>query len=131
MTSLIQHSVESQPQNPEFRNNPENFHPCYPTICFCPENVICLCFLLHEFKCTSDYCKFGNFQENFICGNSVKTPICYVKKSRLAPDLPISVNARVFSPFHEGFIFTKNPHENFRIYSTFILRGCLKYFCFA
>ena len=22
------HSVESQPQNPEFRNNPENFHPC-------------------------------------------------------------------------------------------------------
>ena len=21
-------NVESQPQNPEFRNNPENFHPC-------------------------------------------------------------------------------------------------------
>ena len=21
-------STESQPQNPEFRNNPENFHPC-------------------------------------------------------------------------------------------------------
>ena len=21
-------SMESQPQNPEFRNNPENFHPC-------------------------------------------------------------------------------------------------------
>ena len=21
-------SVESQPQNPEFRNNPENFHQC-------------------------------------------------------------------------------------------------------
>ena len=21
-------SVESQPQNPEFRNNPESFHPC-------------------------------------------------------------------------------------------------------
>ena len=20
--------MESQPQNPEFRNNPENFHPC-------------------------------------------------------------------------------------------------------
>ena len=29
MVSLIQHSVESQPQNPEFRNNPENFtHAC-------------------------------------------------------------------------------------------------------
>ena len=23
--------MESQPQNPEFRNNPENFHPC---VCF-------------------------------------------------------------------------------------------------
>ena len=22
--------MESQPQNPEFRNNPENFHPCGP-----------------------------------------------------------------------------------------------------
>ena len=22
--------MESQPQNPEFRNNPENFHPCNP-----------------------------------------------------------------------------------------------------
>ena len=28
MIFLIQHSVESQPPNPEFRNNPENFHPC-------------------------------------------------------------------------------------------------------
>ena len=29
MVSLIQHlEVESQPQNPDFRNNPENFHPC-------------------------------------------------------------------------------------------------------
>ena len=23
--------MESQPQNPEFRNNPENFHPCIIT----------------------------------------------------------------------------------------------------
>ena len=23
--------MESQPQNPEFRNNPENFHPCSST----------------------------------------------------------------------------------------------------
>ena len=22
-------SMESQPQNPEIRNNPENFHPCF------------------------------------------------------------------------------------------------------
>ena len=24
--------MESQPQNPEFRNNPENFHPCQSTV---------------------------------------------------------------------------------------------------
>ena len=24
--------MESQPQNPEFRNNPENFHPCKTNI---------------------------------------------------------------------------------------------------
>ena len=31
--------MESQPQNPEFRNNPENFHPCvgcYP----CYNNIL-------------------------------------------------------------------------------------------
>ena len=27
--------MESQPQNPEFRNNPENFHPCLCVACFC------------------------------------------------------------------------------------------------
>ena len=28
--------MESQPQNPEFRTNPEKFHPCnYP--CYCTE----------------------------------------------------------------------------------------------
>ena len=26
--------MENQPQNPEFRNNPENFHPCDLNICF-------------------------------------------------------------------------------------------------
>ena len=28
--------MESQPQNPEFRNNPENFHPC---ICYKHQNL--------------------------------------------------------------------------------------------
>ena len=28
-------SIESQPQNPEFRNNPENFHPCVMNLHFC------------------------------------------------------------------------------------------------
>ena len=26
--------MESQPQNPEFRNNPENFHPCTDGNCY-------------------------------------------------------------------------------------------------
>ena len=26
--------AESQPQNPEFRNIPENFHPCYSAVPF-------------------------------------------------------------------------------------------------
>ena len=26
--------MKSQPQNPEFRTNPENFHPCFQTIKF-------------------------------------------------------------------------------------------------
>ena len=27
--------MESQPQNPEFRNNPENFHPCLSLLFQC------------------------------------------------------------------------------------------------
>ena len=30
--------MESQPQNPEFRNNPENFHPC---LCVCVRARVC------------------------------------------------------------------------------------------
>ena len=57
----------------------------------------------------SSYCKFGNFRENFIFGNSVKRHICDVNNSRLRHDLhvPISVKDRVISPFREHFIFTK------------------------
>ena len=49
------------------------------------------------------YCKFGNFRDNFIFTNSVKRHICHIKKSRLGPDLPTSVNDRVISPFHKDF----------------------------
>ena len=36
--------MESQPQNPEFRNDPENFHPClYEVIWLLPANDILLC----------------------------------------------------------------------------------------
>ena len=52
-------------------------------------------------------CKFGNFRENFIFANSVKSHICDVKNSRLWHDLPISVKDRMISPFREGYIFTK------------------------
>ena len=55
----------------------------------------------------SDYCKFGNFRENFIFANSVKRHICDVKLSRLGHDLLISVNDRVISPFREDFICKK------------------------
>ena len=50
------------------------------------------------------YCKFGNFCENFILGNSFKRHIFDVKYSR--HDLPtcISVNDRVIWPFYEGFV---------------------------
>ena len=34
-------SMESQPQNPEFRNNPENFHPCIKKIMKYRNLVIC------------------------------------------------------------------------------------------
>ena len=53
------------------------------------------------------YCKFGNFRDNFIFANSVKTHICDVENSRQGRDLPISVNDRVISPIREDFIFTK------------------------
>ena len=53
------------------------------------------------------YYKFGNFRENFVFANNVKRHICEVKNSRLGHNLTISVNDRVISPLHEGFIFKK------------------------
>ena len=53
------------------------------------------------------YCKFGNFRENFIFANSVKRHICDAKNSRLGHDLRILVKDRVISAFREDFIFTK------------------------
>ena len=54
-----------------------------------------------------NYCKSGNFRENFIFANSVKRHICDTKNSRPGHDLPASVNDSVISPFFEDFIFTK------------------------
>ena len=53
------------------------------------------------------YCKLENFRENIIFMNSAKRHICDILNSRLEHDLPISLNSRVISPFHEIFIFTK------------------------
>ena len=55
----------------------------------------------------NEYCKFGNFRENFIFANSVKRHNCDVKNSRLGHDLPTSVNDRVILSFREGYILTK------------------------
>ena len=53
------------------------------------------------------YCRFGNFRENFIFANSIKRHISDVKNSPIRQDLPLSVNDIVILPFREGFIFTK------------------------
>ena len=60
-----------------------------------------LCSLVRSFSghLCGEYCKFGNFRENFIFANSINRHICDVK--------PSSVNDRVISPFREDFIFTK------------------------
>ena len=54
-----------------------------------------------------EYCKFGNFRENFIFANSVKRHICELKKPQVEHDLPISVKDIEITPFREGFIVTK------------------------
>ena len=54
-----------------------------------------------------NYCKLGNFRENFIFVNSIKKHICKVEISRPRHDLPFSVNNKVTMPSHEGFIFMK------------------------
>ena len=61
-----------------------------------------------------DYCRFGNFRENFIFANSITRHISDVKNSLQRQDLPKSINDRVILPFREGFIFTK-----LRIYAKF------------
>ena len=54
-----------------------------------------------------DYCKPGNFRDNFIFRNSIKIHICDAKNLRLGHDSRILVNNRVISVFREDFVFTK------------------------
>ena len=60
--------MESQPQNPEFRNNPENFHPCISPMLFrlvvcadalCPVNIF--------------FCHIGIFSPRSSCAEPAKT----------------------------------------------------------
>ena len=70
--------------------------------------------LLHVHIYDLQYCKLGNFPDNFIFVNSVKRHICDVQNSRLEYDLPISVNNRVISHF-VMVLFSRNfAHAKFR-----------------
>ena len=44
--------MESQPQNPKFRNNPYNFHPCIITKRLCPTGQFWV--ILHAFLSYAD-----------------------------------------------------------------------------
>ena len=64
------------------------------------------------------YCRFGNFCENFIFSNSVKSLICRVKKSRLCHDLPTKGH-RVFAIWRDFFCETwrmqKVPNLQYKV----------------
>ena len=57
-------SMESQPQNPIFRNYPENFHPCLCSVCWmaglCPHTPVSLS--LGDFQWITCHCWFDCFQ---------------------------------------------------------------------
>ena len=57
------------------------------------------------------YCKFGNFCENFIFANSVKTHLFDVEIRDKGVIYLLSINDRVISPIREDFIFTKFPEN--------------------
>ena len=52
--------MESQPQNPELRNNPENFHPC-TILVICSNGLWCKCIKFFKliFSCTSSHIFFN------------------------------------------------------------------------
>ena len=69
-------SMESQPQNPEFRNNPENFHPCIV--------LFLSLYLLSDFPCFFVFCWF--FLKSTFSKNSFMYTIS-VSNSFIGPDL--------------------------------------------
>ena len=75
------------------------------------------------------YCKFGNFPESLIFGNSFKRQICHVKNSRLWHDLSTSVNDSVISPFREVSFHEFRGNKTLTKISEFTVYG--ECFCFC
>ena len=69
------------------------------------------------------YCKFGNFHDNFISGNSFKRHICHVKNLGIWYDLPTSTNKRVIFPFHEDFMKFRENKTLARISEIYSIAG--------
>ena len=67
--------MESQLQNPEFRNNPENFHPCKCNknlFIYCNIVLVCACVLYVNFSVKAI---FGHSEFNMVLmGESSKFP---------------------------------------------------------
>ena len=61
-----------------------------------------------------DYCRFGNFREDFIFANSITRHISDVKNSLIRQDLPKSINVRVILPFREGLFSRNFAYAKFR-----------------
>ena len=53
--------MKSQPQNPEFRINPENFHPCYQSV------ELFFVLLVHQLYCQNDEKSSGLCFLNLSC----------------------------------------------------------------
>ena len=60
-----------------------------------------------------NYCRFGNFRENFIFANSIKRHISDVKNSRLRQDLPISINDSDFVISRGFYFYETSPMRSF------------------
>ena len=74
--------MESQPQNPEFRNNPENFRPCNSNL-FQVDPFCFLKFLLHDGEPGADLVVIEAIPTNSL-GNFVSNPECLLHKPSLS-----------------------------------------------